>query len=96
MSNEARESEAAGNTITVKFRGESFVVPTEYVDYPLAFIEAVGDDKPAAIQLRELLGPEQWEKVRAMGCTGRDINELTNLVSDARGIDAGNSPASSD
>ena len=96
-SNNARAAEANdAKTLSVEFRGETFTVPTEYADYPLGFIEAVGDDKPPAIQLRELLGAEQWATVREVASKGSDIEELMRLIGDARGIDAGNSPASSD
>ena len=90
-----RQTEATDGPATVEFRGEKFTVPTEYADYPIGVIEAVSDDAPAAIQLRELLGPEQWAKVREICTTGRDLNDLTRAVSEVRGLDAGNSEASS-
>jgi hypothetical protein len=96
MSEEARKAEASGKSVTFEFRGESFDMPTEYDDYPLSYIEAVLDGKPLAIQAREILGPEQWAKVRGMGLTGRGLEELGETMQSAAGVSPGNSEASSD
>lgn len=90
-----REAEATGRTATVNFRGETFTFPVEYADYPLSFIEAVSDGRAAAIQSRELLGPEQWAKVRGMGLHGRDLEALTDALNEAMGTDEGEDTASS-
>lgn len=96
MSETARKTEAEGaSTATFEFRGESFTVPLEYDDYSLEFIEAASDGKPLAIQARELLGPEQWSRVRAMGLSGRDLQPLFAAIEGAVGLDSGNSQASS-
>jgi hypothetical protein len=89
-------NEANGTDATFEFRGETFVIPTEYDDLPLSYIEAATDGKPSAIQARELLGPEQWAKVQAMGLKGRDIEGLVDSINKATGITSGNSEASSD
>ena len=97
MSEEARKAETTGSpTATFEFRGESFDMPLSYDDYPLSYIEAALDGKPLAIQARELLGPEQWARVRGMGLNGRDLEELGEAMQSAAGISSGNSKASSD
>lgn len=96
MSEEARKAEAAGSTATFEFRGESFEVPLEYDDYPLGYIEAASEGQPLAIQAREILGSEQWAKVRAMNLKGRDLSELETAIKGATGLSSGNSKASSD
>lgn len=90
-----REAEANGGTATFTFRGETFTVPLEYADLPLGYIEAVGDGKPLAVQARELMGPEQWAKVRAMNLTGRDVTALGEAIDKALGTTEGEDPASS-
>jgi hypothetical protein len=92
----ALKAEAAGNTADVEFKGETFTIPLEYDDFPLSYIEAAVDGRPLAVQARELLGAEQWERVRALNLTGRGLQELSDAISDAAGLDSGNSPASSD
>lgn len=95
MSEEARKAEANGLPATFEFRGESFEMPLEYEDYPLSYIEAASEAKPLAIQARELLGPEQWARVRAMDLKGRDVTELFDVMQTAAGLSSGNSRASS-
>lgn len=90
-----RQAEANGSTNTFTFRDTEFIVPLEYADYPLSFIEAMGDGKSAAIQLRELLGPKQWAKVRAMDLAGRDLETLVDAAQNAMGVESGESGASS-
>lgn len=92
----ALRAEASGGTADVEFKGETFKIPLEYDDFPLAYIEAAVDGRPLAVQARELLGPDQWAVVRGMNLTGRGLQELSDAISDAAGIDSGNSPASSD
>ena len=89
-------NEANGLPGSFEFRGESFTIPTEYADYPLSYIEAAVDGRPLAIQARELMGREQWTRVRALGLTGRDIDELCQAIEAAMGLSTGNSEASSD
>lgn len=96
MSETARKAEANRSSVTFEFRDESFEVPTEYDEYPLSFIEAASEDRPLAIQIRELLGPDQWARVRAMGLNGRELNELSAAMTDAAGLSPGNSGASTD
>ena len=88
-------NEANGSTASIDFRGESFTIPLEYADYPLEYIEAASDGKPEAVQMRALLGPEQWETVRGMSPKGRDLDELGEAIRNAAGLSAGNSEASS-
>lgn len=92
----ALRNEATGSTATFEFRGEKFTAPLEFEDMPIGYLEAVGDGANMAVQARELLGPEQWVRVRAMNLTGRDLNELRAALEEASGVSAGNSPASSD
>jgi hypothetical protein len=94
MSN-PRESEVTGSA-SFEFKGETFTVPLEYADMPLAYIEAASEGAPLAIQARELLGPEQWARVRAMNLTGRGLNELSDAINAVMGTDEGEEPASSD
>lgn len=95
MSDTPLKSEAAGTTAEFEFNGETFTVPLEYDDFPLSYIEAAVDGRPLAVQARELLGPVQWERVRAMNLTGRNLQELSDAISDAAGIDSGESTPSS-
>ena len=88
-------NEANGSTASFEWRGESFTIPLEYADYPLDYIEAASDGKPVAIQMRALLGPEQWETVRGQNPKGRDLDELEEAIRGAMGLSAGNSEASS-
>ena len=90
-----REAEAKSGTASFDFRGEAFTVPLEFDDYPLSYIEAASDGAPLAVQARELLGAEQWAKVRAMNLTGRDLRELEKGIAGAMGVDEGEEPASS-
>lgn len=90
-----REAEANGSTASVEFRGETFSIPLEYADYSLSFIEAAADGAPAVVQVRELLGPEQWTRVRALRLDGAGFDELVAAVQKAEGTDAGNLEASS-
>jgi hypothetical protein len=93
----ALRAEASGDsTAEFEFRGEKFTVPLEYADYPVSYIEAASEGAGVAIQARELLGPEQWARIRAMGLTGRGLDELEAAIKSTNGIDSGNSPASSD
>lgn len=96
MSETARKAEATGAPATFEFRGESFEVPTEYNDYPLSFIEAAAEGQTLAIQVRELLGPDQWARIRAMCLKGRDLNDLSDAMTAAAGLSPGNSKASTD
>jgi hypothetical protein len=91
-----REAEATTGTASFNFRGEAFTVPLEYADMPLSYLEAASDGKGLAVQARELLGPEQWAKVRAMNLTGRGLDELSDAINKAMGTDEGEEPASSD
>lgn len=95
MSNEARKNETTSPTATFEFRGEEFTVPLSYDDYSLEFIEAAADGKPLAIQARELLGHDQWSRVRSLGLKGADLNELFEAIEAAEGLASGNSAASS-
>ena len=88
-------NEANGSTATFEWKGESFTVPLEYDDYPLDFIEAVADGRSGPVQMRALLGPEQWATVRGMNPKGRDLNELQEVIQGATGLSEGNSEASS-
>lgn len=91
-----REAEANGQPGTFEFRGETFTVPLEYDDYPLSFIEVASEGASTAIQMRELLGPEQWAKVKAMNLKGRDLKELERAAEKAGGVSEGEGTASSD
>ena len=93
---DARRNEAASTVGSFEFKGETFTVPLEYADYSLDFIEAVADGRPLAVQARELLGPEQWERVRALRLSGRDLEELYAGIKSAEGVALGNSEPSSD
>lgn len=90
-----REAEATTGTASFDFRGETFTVPLEYADMPLAYIEAASDGKGLAVQARELLGPDQWAKVRGMGLTGRGLDELSAAINKAMGTDEGEDTPSS-
>lgn len=90
-----REAEAKGSTASFTFRKVEFTVPLEYDDYPLSFIEVASDGASGAVQARELLGPEQWAKVRAMDLKGRDLRPLLDAIDEAMGTDAGEDEASS-
>lgn len=90
-----REVEAKGKAGSVEFRGLTLTFPIEYDDYPLSFIEAAAEGASGAIQARELLGPEQWSKVRALNLKGRDLNELVKVIDGVQGTDAGEDEASS-
>ena len=91
-----RESEAQGSDASFQFHGETFTVPLAFDDYPLSYIEAASEGAPLAIQARELLGPEQWARVRAMNLTGRDLRALEDAISGAMGTTEGEEEASSD
>ena len=95
---DALRAEAAPDSATAEFefRGEKFTFPRDYADQPLDFIEAVADLLPLAIQARALLGPDQWERVRAMRLKGSDFDEMSDAIQSAMGISSGNSTASSD
>jgi hypothetical protein len=91
-----REAEATSDgTTSFDFRGEKFTVPLEYADMPLSYLEAASDGKGLAVQARELLGPEQWAKVRAMSLTGRGLDELSDAINKAMGTDEGEDKPSS-
>lgn len=79
---------------TVEFRGVTLTFATEYDEYPMSFIEAVNGGEGPDVQARELLGPEQWAKVRPLLAKGRDLNELVKALDVAQGTDAGEGPAS--
>lgn len=96
MTEDALRAEVAGPTASFEFHGETFTVPLEYPDMPLGYIEAASEGAPLAIQARELLGAEQWARIRAMGLKGRDLAELHEAVEAAMGATSGESPASSD
>ena len=91
-----RQAEANGSTATFTYRDVEFSVPLHYVDYSLSFIEAMGDGKSAAIQVRELLGPKQWARFRAMEPSGRDVEALVDAAQTAMGVETGELPPSSD
>lgn len=90
-----RKDEATTGTASFKFRGETFTVPLEFADMPLSYIEAASEGAPLAIQARELLGPEQWERVRAMNLTGRGLHELRDALDAVQGTTEGEEEASS-
>lgn len=89
------EAEAAGTTAGFTFRGVEFTVPLVYADMPLAYIEAASDGAPLAVQARELLGADQWAKVRGLGLTGSGLDELSDAINAAMGTDEGEDEASS-
>jgi hypothetical protein len=95
MTETALQAEAAGPTAEFEFRGEKFTVPLEYADYPVEYIEAAEDGKSLAIQARGLLGPEQWDRVRSMRLKARDLDELSDAISAALGVEPGESTPSS-
>jgi hypothetical protein len=90
-----REAEAKTGSATFEFKGETFTVPLEFDDYPIGYIEAASDGLPLVIQARELLGPDQWARMRPLLSVGRDMRAVEKAISDAMGVDEGESPASS-
>lgn len=92
--NDPREAEAKGRG-SIEFRGLTLTFTTSYADHPLGFIEAVAAGDDPVIQLRELLGPEQWSRVRSLNLRGSDVNELVKAIDSALGSDAGEDTASS-
>lgn len=96
MSN-PRQDEAAGETSApVEFRGETFMVPTDYDDIEVEFFEALEDGKTVSI-VRGALGAKQWATVKGMDLKMRDLGELSHLIAVAMGFATpGESPASSD
>lgn len=95
----AAEVAAAGaDTATVSWRGLELVVP-KYSRWSFDALEALDDTRLFAF-LREILGPEQWEAVKAT--TPRPVQadaiELSNLIGEAAAHvpTLGESPASAD
>jgi hypothetical protein len=97
MSNEARRTEAQGETTAeVEFRGHTFTVSREYDDFSIDFLESIEEGKTVGI-VRGALGPNQWRTLKSLDLKARDLSELMGLLVDAMGFgDAGNSKASSD
>lgn len=80
---EARQAEADDGFVTVEQAGVTVRVPVGG-KVPLAAIDAFrANDNYGG--LRELLGKEQWQKLRDAGATKDDLEELDKKLKDASG-----------
>ncbi|MGH2651762.1 MAG: hypothetical protein ACRDHK_11195 [Actinomycetota bacterium] len=93
----AAEREAAGSPVTATLGGDTFTFP---VELPFAVVEHMdramrGEVGSLSDMFRELLGPEQYEKLLSRQPTFSDMLELVRRLIEEYGFtEVGESPAS--
>jgi hypothetical protein len=80
-----REAEAA-EVVEVRWREQRFVVPADADDWPVPTVLAFEEGK-AAIGVRGVLGPDQWDAFLSTNPRARDMGDLFDHIARALGLD---------
>lgn len=80
----AAKNEVAKIKPTFTYDGVKYTVD-DTMDWDISVLEAVEDNKIVSI-VRELLGPDQWEKFKIKPRKVADLNELFEAIAKAVGL----------
>lgn len=69
------DAPAAPETITLEFRGQTFEVPKRRGRWPIEAILQFGRGQGLQA-IRELIGPEDWKRLKTVCPTGDDFDEF--------------------
>lgn len=90
-----RAAEADGDDIRLTWRGDEYVIPFNYRDWPVGYSLEI-EKGHTAVAMEYLLGPEQFHRFMAQNPTIGDFDEFDAELGKALRLGPGEYTASSD